>query len=557
MIQFAVQRLCRHPDSRSPGRMESGMNSRNGFFQIVVKQDGTYLKLYAAEQGGEAVSYEEISKYLMDRNIFEYDKLAIGRALTANEEDEVRIAEALTIILDETVRVTISEDRMYAVARFYPPSDGGKLMEKDDIVSMLVRSGVKYGLNEEAIENYLKDRRYCTNYILARATFPVQGHDATITYHFNTNLTQKPKRNEDGSVDFHQLDLISHCSKNQLLATLDPMDPGKPGIDVCGTVLRPNKVTNRVLRHGKNVFLSEDGLKMYSKVDGHVSLVDGRVFVSDSLEVAADVDASTGDIDYEGNVIVKGNVITGFSIRAKGNVEVNGVVEGAYIEAGGQIVLKRGMQGMNKGVLRANGNIITKFIENAEVVAGGHVSTESILHSKVSAKGDVIVGGKRGFVTGGEIRSATMISVKTAGSQMGTSTLLEVGIEPKILEEFRLLEKKIASMMADKERLAQALVMFRKRISSGAQLTEDKREYLKQVTQNNILLEMQIKEARKRYEDLKIDVDSNTSGVIKISDIVYPGTKIVIANVMYFIREETHHSKFVRDRADIKVIPLM
>ncbi|MGF7144744.1 hypothetical protein HNQ56_003176 [Anaerotaenia torta] len=533
------------------------MDSRNGFFQIVVKQDGTYLKLYAAEQGGEAVSYEEISKYLMDRNIFEYDKLAIGRALTANEEDEVRIAEALTIILDETVRVTISEDRMYAVARFYPPSDGGKLMEKDDIVSMLVRSGVKYGLNEEAIENYLKDRRYCTNYILARATLPVQGHDAAITYHFNTNLTQKPKRNEDGSVDFHQLDLISHCSKNQLLATLNPMDPGKPGIDVCGTVLRPNKVTNRVLRHGKNVFLSEDGLKMYSKVDGHVSLVDGRVFVSDSLEVAADVDASTGDIDYEGNVIVKGNVITGFSIRAKGNVEVNGVVEGAYIEAGGQIVLKRGMQGMNKGVLRANGNIITKFIENAEVVAGGYVSTESILHSKVSAKGDVMVGGKRGFVTGGEIRSATMISVKTAGSQMGTSTLLEVGIEPKILEEFRLLEKKIASMMADKERLAQALVMFRKRISSGAQLTEDKREYLKQVTQNNILLEMQIKEARKRYEDLKIDVDSNTSGVIKISDIVYPGTKIVIANVMYFIREETHHSKFVRDRADIKVIPLM
>jgi hypothetical protein len=212
---------------------------------------------------------------------------------------------------------------------------------------------------------------------------------------------------------------------------------------------------------------------------------------------------------------------------------------------------------MNKGILKAKGNIITKFIENAEVIAGGYVSTESILHSKVSAKGDIIVGGKRGFVTGGEIRSGTMISVKTAGSQMGTTTLLEVGIDPRVLEEFRELEKRIATMLADKERLAQALILFRKKLSTGAQINDEKMEYLKQVTQNNIMLETQIKEARRRYEELRIDVDNNSSGSIKVSDIVYPGTKLVISNVIHFVREETHHSKFVRDRADIKVIPLM
>jgi uncharacterized protein (DUF342 family) len=70
------------------------------------------------------------------------------------------------------------------------------------------------------------------------------------------------------------------------------------------------------------------------------------------------------------------------------------------------------------------------------------------------------------------------------------------------------------------------------------------------------MLEAQIKEAKKRYDDLKIEMDNNTSGVIKVSDIVYPGTKLVISNVIHFIREETHHSKFIRDRADIKVIPL-
>jgi uncharacterized protein (DUF342 family) len=533
------------------------MSGRNGFFQLIIKDDGTYLKIFEEKSGGRPIFYEEISNYLYDKRIFEYDKIEVGKALLGIKDSvEIKLNSSLILPIDEYLKVVVSEDRLTAIGRFYPPSNRGKSITKEDIVAALVRAGVKFGLNEQVITDFLQDKHYCTDYILAKATPAVQGHDAKITYHFNTDLTLKPKINEDGTVDFHQLDTISHCKKGDLLATLTPMDPGKPGIDVCGVVIRPLKLNNRVLRHGNKVILSEDGLKAYSEVNGHVSLTDGRIFVSDIYEVPADVDTSTGDIDYEGNVIIKGNVLTGFSVKAKGNIEVNGVVEGAYIEAGGQIILKRGMQGMNKGVLKANGNIITKFIENAEVIAGGYITTESILHSKVSAKGDIIVGGKRGFVTGGEIRSGSLISVKTAGSQMGTATLLEVGIDPRILEEFRQTEKKLATMIADKEKLSQGLVLFRKKLDSGMQITDEKKEYLKQLTQSNIMLETQIKEARKRYEELKIEMESFSSGVIKVSDVIYPGTKLIISNVICFIREITHHSRFVRDRADIKVLPL-
>lgn len=533
------------------------MKGRNGYFQILMKNDGTYLKLYEAEQGGEPVYYDEISNYLIDKKIYEYDKIAIGRALTSLKDSvEIKLTDAVIPPIDEYVKIFLDEERMYARGRFYPPSNNGHAITRDDIINALVFAKVKCGLDDQVINEFLTNRQYCTDYFLAKATPALQGHDAVITYHFNTDLTLKPKTNEDGSVDFHQLDMISHCNKGDLLATLTPIDAGRPGIDVCGNIIRPLKTNNQILRHGNKIHLSEDGLRMYSEVDGHVTLTDGRVFVSDTYDVPANVDASTGDITYEGNVVVKGNVITGFSIRAKGDIEVNGVVEGAYIEAGGQIILKLGMQGMNKGILKANGNIISKFIENAEVIAGGYVSTESILHSKVSAKGDIIVGGKRGFVTGGEIRSGTLISVKTAGSQMGTFTLLEVGIDPKVLVEFRELEKKIASMVADKEKLAQALTLFRKKMSLGTQLTPEKKEYLKQVTQNNIVLETQIKEARKRYEDLRIEMDNNSAGCVKVSDTVFTGTKIVISNVVFFVRDNIMHSRFIRDRADIKVLPL-
>ncbi|MDF2510400.1 MAG: hypothetical protein K0S04_266 [Herbinix sp.] len=533
------------------------MSGKNGYFQLVTKNDGTYLCIYEPEGAGEPVYYEEISNYLADQKLYEFDKISIARALAALEGTvEVKISPMLIPRVDEYVSIYIMEERMYAKARFYPPTNNGMQLTKQDIINALVRSGVKYGVDENEINNFLRERKYCTDYTLAKATPPVQGRDAKITYHFNTNLSLKPKRNEDGSVDFHKLDMISHCSKGDLLATLTPMELGKPGIDVSGNIIRPLKVNNKVLRHGKNIQLSPDGLQMFSLVDGHVTLTDGRVFVSNTYEVAADVDASTGDIVYEGNVVVKGNVITGYSVRARGDVEVDGVVEGAYIEAGGQIVLKRGMQGMSKGTLKANGNIVSKFLENAEVIAGGYVSTESILHCKVSAKGDVIVGGKRGFVTGGEIRSASMISVRTAGSTLGTLTLLEVGIDPKLIAEFRELEKRIVTMSADKEKLAQALVLYRKRLTMGMQLSEEKKEYLKQVTQSNILLEAQLKEARSRYEELRVEMDNKSEGVIKVSDVIYPGTKLVISNVIYYVRQVVHHSKFVRDRADIKVLPM-
>ena len=104
------------------------------------------------------------------------------------------------------------------------------------------------------------------------------------------------------------------------------------------------------LRFGHNITLSEDRKTLTADVDGHVMLVEGKVFVSNVLEVE-NVDISTGNIEYEGSVKVNGNVCTNFSVKAKGNIEVSGVVEGACLEADGNIIIARGMNGMARGCL--------------------------------------------------------------------------------------------------------------------------------------------------------------------------------------------------------------
>ena len=534
------------------------MESRNGYFQLVVKADGTYLRLYPAVHEGHLVSYDDVNNYLVDKKLYDYDTKALGIAISNLKDHQVDIKLFSTQILaeNEYVKIELTPDKMQAVGRFYPPSLDGQLMNDIEIMNSLMKAGVKYGIDKDSINSFLLSRRYCEDIILAKGLKPEEGRDAVITYHFNTDNTLKPKSNEDGSVDFHQLDMISPTKKGDVLATLVPSVLGKTGKDVCGVAIQPKKVATRILRHGKDIHLSEDGLTMYSDVDGHVVLTDNRVFVSNTYEVFGDVDASTGDIVYEGNVLVKGNVNSGYSIDAKGDIIVNGVVEGAILNAGGQIILKRGMQGMSKGKMVARGNIITKFIENSEVKAGGYITTEAIMHSRVSAQGEITVGGKKGFITGGEIRSTSSITVKTAGSTMGTSTLLEVGTDPVFMDDYRELEKKILDMRNDRDKILPILDTYKKKLVSGEKLAQDKLEFVRTLTQNCITINDQLQSAMEKYDKLKFLMNSNENGSVRVQNIAYPGVKITISNVNYFVRNEIHYTRFVRDKADIKLIGL-
>ncbi|BCN31505.1 DUF342 domain-containing protein [Anaeromicropila herbilytica] len=533
------------------------MAYKHGYFKLILKDDGTYLIIYPAQNGGRNVTIEEINSYLGKVKNLDYDIVAINKELhVISNIVEVKLCNNVIEHVNEQVVIKISEDATKAIGRFYPPSNNGKLLSKDDIISELVHAGVKYGINEENIGKFLLNRQYCCNIPMANAKEVVEGKNANIEYFFKTDLTQKPKMNEDGTVDFHQLDVISHVNAGDILAKLTPADYGEAGMDILGRAIKQKKVIQKVLKHGKNIHLSEDKLVMYSEVSGHASVQDDKVFVSNTFEVAADVDTSTGDIEYDGNVTVKGNVISGYSIKAKGDIVVDGVVEGATLIAGGHIILKRGIQGMNRGSLTAEGNIVTKFIENSTVQAGGYLTTEAIMLSKVYAKGDITVGGKRGFVVGGEIKSSTMISVKTAGSVMGTVTKLEVGADPSHMEELHNLEKQLVELMTEKEKMVQILSLFKKKKDMGEKISPDKIEYIQASSKTNEYLNEKINEVKTRYQLLKSTLTSSGNGRIKIEGTVFPGVKIEISSNIYYIRNELTYCQFVREGAEIKVLAL-
>ncbi len=530
------------------------MESKNGYFKLDIREGNVFLLVYPPEEGGKPLEYKEVTAYLEKKGYGMYDLKVLNQALNSTEGvQEVCVGIWNGLYENEHMEVTISIDKMLVFCRFYPPSNNGKLMTEDEIVGELASQKVTVGIKQDEIQKFLSNRHYCTNYILAKGIPPINGKDAKIEYFFNTNHNLKPKKNDDGSVNYHELNTISRVERGQVLAKLHKEVPGKPGKDVFGGDIQARQEKTLKLEFGNNITLSEDKTEIYSGVTGHASLVNGKVFVEDVFEVPADVDTSTGNIVYDGNVTIKGNVKSGFSVTAKGDIVIDGVVEAAFLNAGGQIIVKRGIHGMGKGRVQAKDNIITKFIENATVISGGYIETESILHSQVSAGNDIRVGGKKGFVNGGVIRAGNLVEAQTIGSTMGTQTKIEVGVDPEVKERYGELQKSIIQISKEMEQLRPILVNFNEKVQKKEPLSAERVQQVQTVARSfkekQQLLNLQRKELKELHEQIQMSHNAK----IKVKGSIYPGVSVNISEVSLNIKSERSFSKFVKEKGEVVV----
>jgi len=428
-------------------------------------------------------------------------------------------------------------------------------MSAEDIVSDLAFQKVKFGVDQEAIEGFVKQRQYCTDYVLAVGKQPVHGRDAKIEYFFNTNKNLQPKRNEDGSVDYKELNTISHVKAGELLARLIKEDPGKVGCNVFGEEIKPRTVRTERLSYGNKISINEEKTEIYSDVTGHANLVNGKVFVSDVFQVGADVDNSVGNIEYDGSVEIKGNVKTGFTVRATGDIIIDGVVENAYVAAGGQIIVKRGIHGMHKGTLKAGTNIMAKYIENAKVYAGGFVEAEAILNSDVSATGEVRVHGKKGLINGGTIRAGRSIETEHAGTEMGTFTTLEVGIDPVRKERYVELSKEVTKRGKELEDMKVIIDNYAGMLKRGEVLPKDKLLYVQNLALEYKKKKEELEPLREEMRVIHIEMMESNRSYIGVTRTAYPGVSLTISDLSYNIKEKTNYCKFKKVEGAIQKVP--
>lgn len=533
------------------------MKYTNGFFRLNIKENGVYVHIYPEKNGGKKIVIQEFAEYLEKCGIHEYNLSELNREIEkATEEMELFVTSNVISEVNEMAKIRVTDDKMMAIIRFYPPSMNGKFMTEKDIYNELARVNITFGVSEKVMKAYTMGRQFCRDIPIAKGEPVIQGKAAQIVYKFETAPTAKPKLLEDGSVDFHELNLFTSVKQGDLLAELIPEQQGKEGKDVYGNVVLPVRVKTSALKHGRNIRMSEDKTKLYSEVDGDVKLEIDTVFVSDTYVVPADVDTSTGDIHYNGNVHVTGNVRSGFTIEAAGDIEVNGVVEGARLISGGNIVLKRGAQGMGKGYLEAKHDIVTKFIENATVKAGGTINTGSSLHSDLTAGDKIIVSGRKGFLIGGTISAGKRIEASVFGNKMNTITTLKVGVEPEVMERYKELTTLIKEQQEELLQHKQVLENLKKKMAEGQKVLPNQLVMAKQAGDSFKNLSEMLEKESAEYILLKKEIEDNTGGKIVVNHTIFPGVCICISNRIYPVKDTLSRCQFRADGAEVVSMPI-
>jgi uncharacterized protein (DUF342 family) len=273
--------------------------------------------------------------------------------------------------------------------------------------------------------------------------------------------------------------------------------------------------------------------------------------------VQGNVCLKTGNIIFLGTVIVTGNVEDGFSVKAAGNIEVNGSVERADLEAEGDVIVRQGIVGKNSGTVKAGKSVWAKFIENAIIDAGNMVvASDGIINSQVDAYKRIVCQGKKGRIVGGRLRASEEINAQYIGTGSGnTETVCETGIDPKLkealeqlVEDKALREKELTKVQDD----AQSLINIKAQRKS---LPEDKEFLLSELMDQRNALITELQKIAKSISEKQAEQNNlKARGRVSAANVIYPGTKIIIRDTTESIKSEYRAATFVLENNLIRAI---
>lgn len=432
-------------------------------------------------------------------------------------------------------------------------------VDPKEIFDYLAEQDIVYGIREEEVIAFCKDKEYSKELIAAVGKDPIDGKDAELIYDFDISNENKLTEDDDGIIDFRNLNNVINVTKDTMLCHITPVQEGTDGIDVYGDPISYKPGKGVLFNHGANTYVSEDGLQLLASTDGCVEYKNGKVYV-DSIYRVNNVDNNTGNIDFIGSVVVNGDVQEGFSVTAKGDIKIRGMVEGAFIKSDGEVVISKGMNGMGKGTIVARGNITSKYIENATIFTEKCVYAEALINSEVVAKDSVILRGATGAIIGGITRAENIISAKTIGGKTNPETNIVINLdryqeELRIFESKKRLNVKIEKEINEKKNELKEVDEKIFLVETSSLDNENKVVVKRQILLRKIKLNNDLSELQKQLMDIA-PKDKIEDHKIICKGTAFSNTRISIGWMKYRVRQDISFCKIYNDGNDISIVPL-
>jgi uncharacterized protein (DUF342 family) len=255
-----------------------------------------------------------------------------------------------------------------------------------------------------------------------------------------------------------------------------PAHRRQKGLDITGQVLMPQPGRDIPFAPGlQGVELDpvteqdpDHNSLLQAAITGQPKLVPNGVEVEPTINLPM-VDLSTGNMNFDGTINIKGDVMDGMKIHATGDIFIGGTVEAAIIEAGGNIVIKGGVIGHSEhsgdpnevptfsATIISKGSISAHFAENAYMEAGiDIIINEFSMHNQLTALNQILIGKpgrKKGRIIGGITCAKIRVRTATIGSTAGSITKIRAGFNPFLQAQLDKLKLEIDANDKEQENI--------------------------------------------------------------------------------------------------------
>lgn len=274
--------------------------------------------------------------------------------------DDSIIIEPLNSYSNRTINIDVSNDKLFAYLEIiYTPRRefmitdmeaaheiivGAKCINesypepylKKDIEELLNINKITYGIKWESLPSILKGGKHC----IAQGLKPKNPIDDKIKYLYNNKSENKPVET-NGKVDYLSIGTIDSVEAGTVIAIREEGEDGKAGYDVYGAIIQSTKKKTTKFKKGPGSEIINNGNRVIASIKGMVSIKNDTICVFPIHNISGDVDVKTGNIQFDGDVVVRGNVKEGFKINAGNEVTIYGNVAEANISSGGNLKIER------------------------------------------------------------------------------------------------------------------------------------------------------------------------------------------------------------------------
>lgn len=443
---------------------------------------------------------------------------------------------------EEKTYVRISQDGMEAWLYLAPPLEG-EIYTKEVILSIIEAQGVKAGFIHSSINAMIKKKVYNRETKVAKGMTAVAGKNGYYQFFFVTTEKVAPQYNKDGSVDYSSFHLLQSVEKDDVLAIYHPAEHGTAGYNVQGKFLPLKPGKDLPPLQGKGFYKSEGSNTYFAALDGKVEYKDGVLDIRSIHVVDEDVTTINGKIEFFGDIVINGNVEASVSIRTAKTLTINGNVGACSIYAGGDIILKKGIQGANKAKVVTKGNLFAEFIEHANVEVQGNVTANIIMNSIINAQGKVLLTGTKGTLLGGYTHALEAIEANSMGNNVEIRTLVHVGCKPDVMDKRKALAQMEKYLREELSDLARQMKQLERYKAANPETVVMENEMQSLMLQKRDLI-TKLEKLKQDTEMVNEIVNKAGKAYIKVDGPIYRGVTVCIDDNQFTVSQNTSFMRY-------------